>query len=145
MNSRLDTIQAAVLLAKLDILDDEISGRNAVAARYSAAFSESNAVIAPQIVEGRHSAWAQYTVRVRQRNAVQSALNTAGIATAVHYPLALNRQPAVASDAHLPRGDEAAAEVLSLPISSYLAKDDQDLIIETLIATAQIDISNTRG
>jgi UDP-2-acetamido-2-deoxy-ribo-hexuluronate aminotransferase len=145
VNSRLDTIQAAVLLAKLEILDDEIAGRDAVAARYSAAFSTSDAVIAPQIVEGRQSAWAQYTVRVRGRDAVQSTLNVAGIATAVHYPLALNHQPAVASDAHLPRGDEAAAEVLSLPISSYLPKDDQALIIETLIAAAQLDTPNTRG
>ena len=145
VNSRLDTIQAAVLLAKLDILDDEIAGRDAVAARYSAAFSASDAVVAPQIVEGRQSAWAQYTVRVRNRDAVQSALNTAGVATAVHYPLALNRQPAVASDAHLPRGDKAAAEVLSLPISSYLTKDDQALIIETLNAAAKLDTSNSRG
>lgn len=145
VNSRLDTIQAAVLLAKLEILDDEISGRDAVAARYSAAFSKINAVIAPQIVAGRHSAWAQYTVRVRQRDAVQSALNSAGIATAVHYPLALNRQPAVANDAHLPRGDEAAAEVLSLPISPYLTADEQAHIIETLSAAAQVDTSNTRG
>lgn len=145
VNSRLDTIQAAVLLAKLEILDDEIEGRDAIAARYSAAFSACDAVIAPQIVEGRQSAWAQYTVRVKQRNAVQSALTAAGIATAVHYPLALNRQPAVASDAHLPCGDEAAAEVLSLPISSYLTKDDQALIIETLIAAAQLDTSNPRG
>ena len=145
MNSRLDTIQAAVLLAKLEILDEEISGRDAVAARYSAAFSESDEVIAPQIVGGRQSAWAQYTVRVKNRDVVQSALSTAGIATAVHYPLALNRQPAVASDAHLPRSDEAAAEVLSLPISSYLTKDDQALIIETLIAAAQLDTSNTKG
>ena len=145
VNSRLDTIQAAVLLAKLDILDDEIAGRDAVAARYSAAFSANDAVITPQIVEGRESAWAQYTVRVKDRDAVQSALTTAGIATAVHYPLALNRQPAVASDAHLPRGDKAATEVLSLPISPYLTADDQAHIIETLSAAAQADTASMRG
>ena len=145
VNSRLDTIQAAVLLAKLEILDDEIAGRDAVAACYSAAFSASDAVIAPQIVEGRQSAWAQYTVRVKNRDAVQSVLNMAGIATAVHYPLALNRQPAVASDAHLPRGDKAATEVLSLPISPYLTADDQAYIIETLSAAAQVDTANMRG
>ncbi|MBF9055287.1 aminotransferase class I/II-fold pyridoxal phosphate-dependent enzyme [Rhodobacterales bacterium HKCCA1065] len=136
VNSRLDTLQAAVLLAKLDILDDEIAGRDAVAARYSAAFSASNAVIAPHIVEGRHSAWAQYTVRVKDRDAVQSALSAAGIATAVHYPLALNRQPAVASNAHVPVGDKAATEVLSLPISPYLTASDQTHIINTLSAAA---------
>ena len=145
VNSRLDTIQAAVLLAKLDILDDEIAGRDAVAARYSAAFSANDAVIAPYIVNGRRSAWAQYTVRVKDRDAVQSALTAAGTATAVHYPLALNRQPAVASDAHLPRGDKAATEVLSLPISPYLTADDQAHIIETLSAAAQADTAIMRG
>jgi len=136
VNSRLDTLQAAVLLAKLNILDDEIAGRDAVATRYSAAFSASNAVIAPHIVEGRHSAWAQYTVRVKDRDAVQSALSAAGIATAVHYPLALNRQPAVANNAHVPVGDKAATEVLSLPISPYLTASDQTHIINTLSAAA---------
>lgn len=145
VNSRLDTIQAAVLLAKLDILDDEIAGRDAVAARYGAAFSASNAVIAPRIVEGRQSAWAQYTVRVRDRDAVQSALTAVGIATAVHYPRPLNRQPAVATDADVPRGDKASTEVLSLPISPYLSADDQTHIIETLSATAQVDTASMRG
>lgn len=144
VNSRLDTIQAAVLLAKLDILDDEIAGRDAVAARYGAAFSASNAVIAPHIVEGRHSAWAQYTVRVRNRDAVQSALTAAGIATAVHYPRPLNRQPAVATDADVPRGDKAATEVLSLPISPYLSADEQAHVIKTLRAAVQVDTTSKR-
>ena len=137
INSRLDTIQAAILLAKLDILDAEVRGRDAVASRYRTAFSLSNGVIPPQIVEGRQSAWAQYTVRVKDRDAVQSALTAAGIATAVHYPLALNRQPAVASDAYLPRGDKAANEVLSLPISPYLSAEDQAYIIEKLSAAVE--------
>lgn len=145
VNSRLDTIQAAVLLAKLDILDDEIAGRDAVAARYDAAFSATDSVTAPCIVEGRRSAWAQYTVRVKDRDAVQSALSAAGIATAIHYPLALNRQPAVASVAHVPRGDEAAKEVLSLPISPYLTAGEQAYIIETLSAAAQVDTVSMRG
>ncbi|MDC0954968.1 DegT/DnrJ/EryC1/StrS family aminotransferase [Alphaproteobacteria bacterium] len=136
MNSRLDTIQAAVLLAKLDILDNEIAGRDAVATRYSAAFLASKAVIAPRINEERHSAWAQYTVRVQDRDRVQATLKEAGIATAVHYPLALNRQPAVASNAHVPVGDKAATEVLSLPISPYLTASDQTHIVNTLSAAA---------
>lgn len=136
VNSRLDTIQAAVLLAKMDILDDEIAGRDAVAARYTAAFAGSNAVIPPTVRDGRLSAWAQYTVRVQDRDRVQAELKAAGIATAVHYPLALNRQPAVASDAHVPVGDKAAQEVLSLPISPYLSAADQTHIIDTLGAVA---------
>lgn len=136
VNSRLDSIQAAVLLAKLDILDEEIAGRDAVAQRYNAAFLASDRVSLPPVVEGRHSAWAQYTVRLNDRDKVQSALSDAGIATAVHYPLALNRQPAVADNVNLPLGDNAASEVLSLPISPYLSLDDQTHIVETLIATA---------
>ena len=136
VNSRLDSIQAAVLLAKLDILDEEIAGRDAVAQRYNAAFLASDRVSLPSVVEGRHSAWAQYTVRLNDRDKAQSALSAAGIATAVHYPLALNRQPAVADNANLPRGDKASSEVLSLPISPYLSLDDQTHIVETLIATA---------
>ena len=145
VNSRLDTIQAAVLLAKLNILDDEIARRDAVAERYGAAFSASDEVIAPQIVSGRQSAWAQYTVRIKDRDAVQSALTAAGISTAVHYPMALNCQPAVASNAHLPHCDKAATEVLSLPISPYLTATDQAHIIETLSAAAQIDTKSMKG
>jgi UDP-2-acetamido-2-deoxy-ribo-hexuluronate aminotransferase len=145
VNSRLDTIQAAVLLAKLDILDDEIAGRNVVAKRYSTAFSEVEAVIPPQIIEGRQSAWAQYTVRVNDRDKVQAALTAAGISTAVHYPLALNQQPAVATPAHVPNGNKAATEVLSLPISPYLKAAEQTLIIETLSAAAQVDPASMRG
>ena len=136
VNSRLDTIQAAILLAKLDILDKEISGRNAVATRYSTALSQSSLVVPPQIVEGCYSAWAQYTVRVKDRDRVQASLKDAGIATAVHYPLPLNRQPAFATSARLPVGDTAASEVLSLPISPYLTEHEQNYIIDTLSVAA---------
>ncbi len=145
INSRLDTIQAAILLAKLDILDDEITSRNAIALRYSAAFSKSKTVIAPRVHKGRVSAWAQYTIRVRDRDLVQSALSEAGIATAIHYPMALNRQPAVANDANVPLSDKAAAEVLSLPISPYMSANDQAHVIETLIATAKLEITIKKG
>ena len=84
VNSRLDTIQAAVLLAKLTIFEDELKERERVAARYTAAFSGSNTVIPPFLHEDRTSAWAQYTVRVANRDAVQAALTQAGTATAVH-------------------------------------------------------------
>lgn len=136
VNSRLDTIQAAVLLAKLDILDDEIIRRDVVATAYTDAFSGMDSVTPPTVRKGRRSAWAQYTVRVKNRDRVQEILSEAGIATAVHYPLALNRQPAVASDADVPVADKLAGEVLSLPISPYLKTADQIQIIETLTAAA---------
>lgn len=72
------------------------------------------------------SAWAQYTVRVDDRDAVQEKLKAAGVPTAVHYPIPLNKQPAVAdADAKLPHGDAAAARVMSLPMHPYLSQEDQ--------------------
>lgn len=119
VNSRLDTLQAAILLPKLAILDDEIGARQALARAYGAVIGNSR-VVPPQIAPDRTSAWAQYTIRVEDRPAVQAALKTVGIPTVVHYPLPLNRQPAVAdADAVLPAGDKAANEVLSLPMHPY--------------------------
>jgi UDP-2-acetamido-2-deoxy-ribo-hexuluronate aminotransferase len=120
VNSRLDTLQAAILLPKLAILDDEIAARQKVADAYAAALGNSGVVI-PRIAEHNISAWAQYTVRVQNRPAVQEALKAAGVPTVVHYPLPLNRQPAVAdASAVLPVGDKAADEVMSLPMHPYL-------------------------
>ncbi|MBC7285978.1 DegT/DnrJ/EryC1/StrS family aminotransferase, partial [Hoeflea sp.] len=93
VNSRLDTIQAAILLPKLAILDDEIAARQAVADAYDTAFAPLG-LPTPHVSPGCQSAWAQYTIRVQRRDAVQAALKAAGIPTAVHYPLPLNRQPA---------------------------------------------------
>lgn len=118
VNSRLDTIQAAVLLAKLSIFDEEIVARQEVAACYGAGLPSG---LAPVIAPEATSAFAQYTIRVPERATVQARLQEAGIPTVVHYPLPLNRQPASADlDAHLPCGDKAAEEVLSLPMHPYL-------------------------
>lgn len=132
MNSRLDTLQAAILLPKLDILDDEIALRQQVAQRYDRLLGAAG--IRTPYVEGHNvSVWAQYTVRVPQREAVQAALKLAGVPTAVHYPIPLNLQPAVAdADAHLPVGDAAAQQVLSLPMHPYLGDDQAQAISEAL-------------
>ena len=120
VNSRLDTLQAAILLPKLDILDDEMAVRQRVADDYARLLGEVN--MAPPHVESHNtSAWAQYTIRVNERLAVQKALGDAGIPTAIHYPLPLNKQPAVAdATATLPHGDLAAQQVISLPMHPYL-------------------------
>lgn len=132
VNSRLDTLQAAILLPKLAILDEEIAGRQKLAEAYDAVLSPSRVTI-PTIAEGRTSAWAQYTIRVKDREAVQTALREAGVPTAVHYPLPLNRQPAVADpSADLPHGERAAAEVISLPMHPYMSADDLTHIARTL-------------
>src|SRR5699024_9077228 len=90
VNGRLDTIQAAVLLAKLEIFDDELRRRDAVAARYGAILPK--AVRPPAIREGRTSAWAQYTIEVEDRDRVRSELQSRGIPTGVYYPHPLHRQ-----------------------------------------------------
>ncbi|MGX0904628.1 UDP-2-acetamido-2-deoxy-ribo-hexuluronate aminotransferase [Roseovarius sp. MBR-79] len=120
VNSRLDTVQAAILLPKLAILDDEIAARQRLAEAYDAALAPLG-LPTPQIADDCQSAWAQYTVRVAHRDTVQAALKEAGIPTAVHYPLPLNRQPAVAdATVHLPKGDRAAQDVMSLPMHPYM-------------------------
>jgi UDP-2-acetamido-2-deoxy-ribo-hexuluronate aminotransferase len=121
VNSRLDTLQAAILLPKLEILDDEIAARQVLAGTYDAALAPLG-IATPTIAQHNASAWAQYTVRVSGRDRVQASLQAAGVPTAIHYPLPLNRQPAVADpQAVLPRGDLAAAEVISLPMHPYMS------------------------
>lgn len=129
VNSRLDTIQAAVLLPKLALLDQEMSLRRQVAERYSVLLPrpfgkggvEGQQIITPHIETHNTSAWAQYTVQVPQRTRVQAQLQAAGIPTVVHYPTPLNLQPAVADPiARLPIGDAVAQRVLSLPMHPYL-------------------------
>lgn len=132
VNSRLDTLQAAILLPKLAILDEEIAARQKVADAYGAALSGSE-VVTPVVSHGRVSAWAQYTVRVKNRPMVQESLKSAGVPTAVHYPLPLNRQPAAADPAAvLPVGDRAALEVMSLPMHPYMAPADLQLVVDAL-------------
>jgi len=132
INSRLDTLQAAILLPKLAILDDEVSARQNAADRYSAQL-QAIGIEPPKIARHNISAWAQFTVRVDSRDAVQAELKKAGVPTAVHYPKPLNRQPAVADEtAKLPHGDKAAETVMSLPMHPYMASNDISRIVHAL-------------
>ncbi len=134
VNSRLDTLQAAILLAKLTALDEEILARQAIAETYSSAFAHVD-IDTPNILPGSTSAWAQYTIEVADRTKVQEGLRSLGIPTAVHYPVPLNRQPAVAdSTVELPKGDLAAKRVLSLPMHPYLTQQDQDAVIAGVLS-----------
>ena len=121
VNSRLDTLQAAILLPKLAILDDEMRLRQEVAANYQKEFAAVGFTGTPYIEAHNVSAYAQFTVRVPNRDTVQAKLKEAGIPTAIHYPIPLNKQPAVASDIALPIGDKVAEEVMSLPMHPYLS------------------------
>lgn len=137
MNSRLDTLQAAILLPKLALVDEEISARGKFAAEYTAALQAKGVTTTPFVEAHNASAWAQYTVRVARRSHVQDVLRAEGIPFAVHYPAPLNRQPAVAdSTAQLPVGDRASEEVLSLPMHPYLSRAQIERIASVLAAAS---------
>jgi len=136
-NSRLDTLQAAILLEKLAIFADELDRRQRVAERYTVALSDM--IDTPHVPEGLRSSWAQYTLRTRagqDRTTLMAALKAEGVPTVVYYPRPLHRQTAYAAfpcdPAGLPVCDVAAKRVFSLPMHPYLAHSDQDRIIETL-------------
>lgn len=133
LNSRLDTLQAAILLAKLEIFEDELARRDRVAAAYTGKLNAAGLDTTPVVEAHNVSAWAQYTVRVPERDRVQARLKEAGIPTAVHYPIPLNRQPAVAdAEARLPVGDAMAEQVMSLPMHPYLEEADLGRVIAAL-------------
>lgn len=134
INSRLDTLQAAILLPKLAILDDEVRLRQEVAKQYNELFNANGITTTPFIEKHNVSVYAQYTIRVKNREQVIAKLQAKGVPTAVHYPIPLNKQPAVASDAILPIGDLIAEEVMSLPMHPYLALSDSELIFEALMS-----------
>lgn len=133
VNSRLDTLQAAILLAKLDIFEEELIRRQDVADRYNHAFQGTEYLTPPRLAPGNISAWAQYTIRLADRDKIQAKLGKAGIPTTIHYPIPLHRQPAFAdASARLPECDRAADEVISLPMHPYLPFETQNFIINTL-------------
>lgn len=132
VNSRLDTLQAAILLPKLAILDEEMQARQRVAETYTKLFNEAGISTTPFIEQHNQSAWAQYTIQVDNRSEVQEKLKSQGIPTAVHYPIPLNKQPAVADEnAILPVGDAIAERVMSLPMHPYLTVEAQDKIVSS--------------
>lgn len=133
VNSRLDTLQAAILLPKLEILDEEMQARQRVAETYNQLFTEAGITTIPFIEAHNQSAWAQYTIQVNNRDEVQAKLKGQGIPTTVHYPIPLNKQPAVAdSNAALPVGDAVAERVMSLPMHPYLKVEDQKKVVNGL-------------
>ena len=135
MNSRLDTIQAAILIEKLNIFPEEIQRRNRIAERYNRLLKPHVASV-PGVIEGGVSVWAQYTIEHDDRDGLAAHLKTRGVPTAVYYPIPMHRQPAYA---HFPSGPqglpvtEAKAErVISLPMHAWLDEETQDRIIEAV-------------
>lgn len=138
-NSRLDTLQAAVLLEKLAVFGDEIEARERVALRYSAALSDTVQTPAPS--NDLTCTWAQYTIVLpdgTDRDALQTRLKAAGVPTAVYYPRPLHIQSAFdgcqTDPAGMPVSERLAGRVLSLPMHPYLAPEDQDRVVTELAA-----------
>ncbi|MGB8602156.1 MAG: DegT/DnrJ/EryC1/StrS family aminotransferase [Rhizomicrobium sp.] len=137
MNSRLDTIQAAILLEKIKIFADEIAERQVVAQRYNEAFAKSNRIVVPRIIDGAVSTWAQYTLQVPDRPKLQEDLKAQGIPTAIYYPIPMSAQKGYAHypSVPVPHAEAMGPHVVSLPFSPYLTKVDQDKIIGAVLAS----------
>lgn len=139
LNGRLDTLQAAVLLAKLETFDQELVARKRIAERYNSLLS--GIASRPYIEPHNTCVYAQYTILVDRRDEVQARLKEAGIPTAVHYPVPLNLQPAFASlgqgEGSFPRAEAAAKRVMSLPMHPFLETATQDSIVQVLKAAME--------
>ena len=134
MNSRLDTVQAAILIEKLAIFATEIEQRNAVAARYNEGL-KGHVASTPAILKGGLSTWAQYTIEHDDRDGLAAHLKTQGVPTAVYYPIPMHKQDVYSvypTPGGLPVSEAKAERVISLPMHPYLEPDVQDRIIEAV-------------
>ena len=138
MNGRMDTIQAAIVIEKLEIFSDEIVARQRVADYYSSNLDSQHQP--PVLMNGATSVWAQYTIQLEGRAAVQDVCKSAGIPTAIYYPIPLSKQtgyrhfPTVPSG--IPVSEALADRVLSLPMHPYLDEETQDRILAAVASVA---------
>jgi len=134
MNSRLDTLQAAILIEKLAIFDDELVARQNIAERYAEGLKDV-ALRVPKVIEGGTSTWAIYTIEVPDRDAFVKIMGEAGIPTPAYYPKPTHQQTAYGhypvSGNGLSRTEDASKTVVALPMHPYLSDADQDRIIDT--------------
>jgi UDP-2-acetamido-2-deoxy-ribo-hexuluronate aminotransferase len=137
LNGRLDTLQAAILLPKLDIFPEEIEKRNAVADSYSRRLSQVPGLRLPVIPKGCRSAWAQYSLLTERREEFQESLKEAGVPTAVYYPKPLHLQTAYAGlgygEGAFPESEKAAQNIVSLPMHPYLADSEIELVCSAVL------------
>ncbi len=139
INGRIDTLQAAILLAKLEAFDTEVQLRSQLGAAYSEQLED--VVTTPYIEAHNTSVFAQYTIQVDNRQALQDRLNEDGIPTAVHYPVPLHLQPAFAKPGlgrgSFPLAESAADHVVSLPMHPYLNERDQHQVVTAVRAATE--------
>ena len=138
LNSRLDTIQAAILVEKLKIFAEEIDMRERVARRYNDAFAGNARIVTPTVIAGARSTWAQYTLKVADRAKFQAGMKERGVPTAVYYPIPLSRQKAYAHypSAPIPISEALCRQVVSLPMHPYLDGATQDRVVAAVLASA---------
>ena len=138
LNGRMDTLQAAIILAKMEIFPEEIEARSTIARYYTEKFNEinsrmPNAVITQRIMDYCTSIHAQFTIRIDNRDTVRRYLDDHGIPTAVHYPIPIHKQAAFSTvKANCPVSENVAHEVLSLPMHAYLDVTDIDNITKVV-------------
>ncbi len=137
MNGRFDTLQAAVLLAKWPYFEEEVEQRGQLGARYSQRLGRSAHIGTPEVQSGNTHVYAQYTIRVPDRDALGENLRQQGIPTAVYYPKCLHEQPVFAgcgkAAGDFPVAEQAAREVISLPMHPFLDETDQDQIVSAVM------------
>ena len=140
MNGRFDTLQAAILLAKLPHFDWEVQERGRIGARYS--FFIGSPSIVPQVAPGNTHVYAQYTIRVPHRDKVAEQLKALGIPSAIYYPKCLHEQPVFSSLGYkwgdFPESERASREVLSLPMHPFLTESDQDRVVAALAGVSAV-------
>jgi dTDP-4-amino-4,6-dideoxygalactose transaminase len=138
VNSRLDTIQAAILIEKLKILPEELELRERIARRYAEGFARSNRIRVPHVIEGARSTWAQYTIQLPDRDRVKAELEAKGIPSQIYYltPLSAQRGYCKYPSVPLPVSEALGHTVLSLPMHPYLDEATQDRIIEAVLDSA---------
>jgi UDP-2-acetamido-2-deoxy-ribo-hexuluronate aminotransferase len=141
LNGRLDSLQAAVLLAKMEIFEDEVSARIRIGARYTELLKETfdgsqKSLRTPHVETFNTCVYAQYTLEVDHRDVFESKLKSLGVPTAVHYPLALHMQPVFAhlglGEGSFPVSEAAARRVISLPMHPYLTDDQQVAVVKAV-------------
>jgi UDP-2-acetamido-2-deoxy-ribo-hexuluronate aminotransferase len=143
LNARMDSLQAAVILAKLEIFEQEVASRQRIGAIYTELISDEFETVDPErcaipqlVSEGYRSVFAQYTVSVPDRDEVAAHMKKQGIPTAVHYPLPIYRQPVFEyldeNPDHYPNAEDAARKVLSLPMHPYLTRQQQTDVVSAL-------------
>jgi len=150
INGRMDTLQAAILLSKLELFAEEVHLRHELGARYTSLLSsnDSTGITVPWIAPNNTSVYAQYTILVNNRAVIQSALKEEDIPTAVHYPVPLYRQPAFA-DLNLnandfPHVEDICNSVVSLPMHPYLTEDEQIKITQAVLSASSSNESVLR-